>query len=268
VKAPPAVSIAVDDGLIPVLLISDAHLNPEGLDFARALQAATHARAVLDAGDTTSYGVAGEACVVAPIIRSFPVPYVWVRGNHDSAGFERTMRSIGSVTVLDGNETTVAGISVFGVGDPSFTPRRPSAREAMAEDATRVRETIATTMSQAASTVPDVVLVHDCRMAESDDPATPGVAGIAPLVACGHLHQYAEANVDGTTVLHTGTVGAGGLNAFGTGQLQDFDAQVLFFSPDQPHRLVRYFDVNGAGGTPATFVEHEPVAAPVTGGLR
>jgi len=243
--------------LIPVVLISDVHLNPQGLVFARALQRSTGARAVLDAGDTTSYGVPGEACVVAPLIRTFGVPYVWVRGNHDSAAFERTMRAIRNVRVLDRAGTTVAGLRVFGVGDPSFTPRRRTTPAVIRANAERVRASLPAALAQA-PTQPDVVLVHECGMAASSDAANPGVAGVTPLVACGHTHRYAEKTVNGTTVLHTGTVGAGGLGAFALGGLREFDAQLLFFSSTS-HELVRYYDVHGSGGTVATFTPHDLV---------
>ena len=263
VSPPPEATAAANPGLIPVVLISDDHLNPEGLVFARRLQTATHAVAVLDAGDTTSYGVPGEACVVAPLIRAFRVPYVWVRGNHDSAAFARTMRSLHGVRVLDGTTATVAGLGVFGVGDPSFTPRRHVSAQVMAANAAGLRATMPSLLSGLDGT-PDVVLVHECRAAVSGGPANAGVAGIAPLVVCGHTHRYSVETVDGTTVLHTGTVGAGGLGAFEVGELRDFDAQLLLFSADS-HRLVRYYDVNGAGGRPASFTRYdvETPGAPV-----
>jgi predicted phosphodiesterase len=254
---PPYDALATSNpDLIPVVLISDDHLNPEGLVFARALQRSTGARAVLDAGDTTSYGVPGEACVVAPLIRSFRVPYAWVRGNHDSRAFEQTMRTIKNVHVLDRTTATIAGLTVLGVGDPSFTPRRRTTPTAIRANARRVRASLPATVTQSGVS-PDIVLVHECGMAESSDPANPGLTGVVPLVVCGHTHRYAEATVAGTTVLHTGTVGAGGLGAFTLGGLRDFDAQLLFFTAASPHQLVRYYDVDGAGGSVATFTPHD-----------
>jgi predicted phosphodiesterase len=255
VVPPPDATAAANDGLVGVVLIADDHLNPEGLRFAAALQHTTGAQAVLDAGDTTSYGVPGEACVVAPLIRSFRVPYVWVRGNHDSAAFQRTMKAIRGVRVLDGSATTVAGITVWGVGDPSFTPRRLTSTAQMAANAARTRVGLAATVEEA-DLLPDVVLTHECQMAASADPVNPGVVGVVPLVACGHTHREAETERSGTTILHTGTVGAGGLGAFDRGELQDFDAMLLYFDATT-HRLVKYYTVSGAGGSAALFSEHD-----------
>jgi hypothetical protein len=129
----------------------------------------------------------------------------------------------------------------------------------MAANDARLRLDVAATVD-AADVVPDVVLVHECQMAASVDPANPGVAGVVPLVACGHLHRYAESTIDGTTVLHTGTVGAGGLGAFDRGQLQAFGALLLYFDATT-HRLVKYYEVTGNGGEAASFTVHE-VAPP------
>jgi predicted phosphodiesterase len=254
VTVPVEATPEANPGLVAVELISDDHLNPEGLRFARDLARKTGVRAVLDAGDTTSFGVPGEACVVTPLVRSFGVPYVWVRGNHDSRGFERTMRATRNVRVLDGASTTVAGVTVWGVGDPSFTPRRSSTTHEMAANAARVRSTVLGAV-ESASTPPEVVLVHECQMAVSADPTNPGAAGAVPLVLCGHTHRQAQSNLDGTVVLHAGTVGAGGLAAFAMGGLRDFDALVLYFDA-VTRSLVKYYDVSAPGGQPARFVEH------------
>ena len=258
---PPFDATAADnEGMVGVVLIADDHLNPEGLRFAAALQRGTGARAVLDAGDTTSYGVPGEACVVAPLIRSFKVPYVWVRGNHDSPSFEKTMKTTAGVRVLDGSSTTVAGITVWGVGDPSFTPRHHTTTAQMAANDARLRQRVTATVG-AADLVPDVVLVHECQIAVSNDPTDPGVAGVVPLVACGHTHRQAQATSNGTTILHTGTVGAGGLGAFDAGQLRDFDALLLYFDA-VTHELVKYYDVSGSGGGTARWTPHEIATPP------
>jgi predicted phosphodiesterase len=255
VEPPADVTAAGNPGLVPVLLVSDAHLNPEGLGFALAVQRRTGARAVLDAGDTTSYGVRGEECIVTPLIRAFGVPYVWVRGNHDGARFADEMRHVPGVRVLDGSSTSVAGITVFGVADPSFTGRGHVGTAAMHAADDRVRASLPARLA-VAPVQPDVVLVHECQMAVSPVPGDGGVAGSVPLVACGHLHRYLAGSIAGTTVLHTGTVGADGLDALSTAaQRHHFGATLLFFDPSS-RRLVKYVVIDGVGGRRATFTTH------------
>lgn len=253
---PPVPPLLADGhpGVVVVEQISDAHLNPEGLRFALALQRASGAAAVLDGGDTTSYGLAGEACVVLPVVRQFHVPYVWVRGNHDGPAFVTAMQHTPGVVVLDHRATTVAGLRVYGVADPAFTPLSPNDPASLAHTVAAVRPTIADDL--VALTQPaDVLLVHDCRMAIG--PGLDSAAGIVPLVLCGHTHRYAVATDRGTTVLHSGTVGAGGLGAYWHGALQPFSANLLLFDAAEPHRLLGYYVVQGAGGgAPATFSWH------------
>lgn len=255
VRAPEAATAAENPGLVAVELIADDHLNPEGLRFATAIAHATNARAVLDAGDTTSYGVPGEACVVAPLIRGVRLPYVWVRGNHDSAAFQRTMKATPGVRVLDGSAVNVAGVTVWGVGDPSFTPRRRTTTAEMAANDAWLRATVAERVASS-GVQPDIVLAHECQMVASSDARNPGVGGVVPLVLCGHTHRYAEATIGSTTLLHTGTVGAGGLDAFASGELRNFSALVLYLTTDSTHRLVKYYEVSGPGGGTAQFVLH------------
>lgn len=261
VRPPVDATAGGNPGLVAVELIADNHLNPEGLKFALNLARRTGAQAVLDAGDTTSYGVPGEDCVVVPLIRQFHVPYVWVRGNHDSAAFADEMRHVPGVRELNASTTTVAGMTVFGDADPSFTPHAELTTAQMHRADATVRAGLPAQLA-ALDATPDVVLVHDCLMALSADAASPGAAGIVPLIACGHLHRFSEQTVNGTTVLHTGTVGAGGIAALQTGQLRDFGATLMFFDPTT-HRLVTFFDVEGAGGRLATFTAHVmPAPAP------
>jgi len=161
------------------------------------------------------------------------------------------MRAIPGVHVLDRTATSVAGINVFGVADPSFTPRRTTSEAAMAaaDAATRVQTTVDLAMVKQP---PDIVLVHECPMVIGDD----GIQGDVPLVACGHLHRFLESTDDGTTVLHTGTVGAGGLGAVRAGQLHTFGPVLLYLSADT-HRLASYWVIDGAGGQSAQWVWHD-----------
>jgi predicted phosphodiesterase len=259
VRVPAAAQPAANPGLLPMLFVADDHLNPAGMQFALRLQRATGSVAVLDAGDITSFGVAGESCVVLPWVRQFHVPYVWVRGNHDSMAVQRLMAAVRPVKVLDYSSTTVDGIDIYGVGDPAFTPRLPDDSAAMRRTAETAVPKIVRAIS-AMSVPPDVVLVHDCRMAAPDDAAGPGVAGMVQLLLCGATHRYAVTDRYGTFVLHTATVGDGGLDDPSGG---GFGALLLEFSASQPHRLVYYWQISSPGGpTPTQFVPHPVNAGP------
>jgi hypothetical protein len=70
--------------VITVLHISDLHLNPLGYDLTGRLVRQFKAEAIIDSGDLSTWGSTAEEGFVRRI-GSLGVPYVFVRGNHDSA---------------------------------------------------------------------------------------------------------------------------------------------------------------------------------------
>src|SRR5438034_1061547 len=88
-------------GEIRVLHISDIHLSPLGLEFAKQISDGFDVDFIVDTGDTTSFGTPPEN-VVLNNIASMGRPYVWVRGNHDSRAFQEAMEKLPNAIVLDG----------------------------------------------------------------------------------------------------------------------------------------------------------------------
>src|SRR5437899_8118031 len=83
-------------GEIRVLHISDIHLSPLGMEFARELVRAFDVSFVVDTGDITSFGTPAENLILSSI-PSFGVPYVFVRGNHDSLGLQAAIARLRNV---------------------------------------------------------------------------------------------------------------------------------------------------------------------------
>jgi hypothetical protein len=82
---------------------------------------------------------------------------------------------------------------------------------------------------------PDIVAVHDDRMAEA-------AAGYVPLVISGHFHQASARTIDQTLFLRVGSTGGAGANVFTQVGGVPLSAEVLYMSQEVPHRLVA-FDV-------------------------
>ena len=82
----------------------------------------------MDTGDTTSFGAPDEEFILSEI-PAFGLPYVWVRGNHDSAAFQDALDRVEGTVVLDGQTAEVDGFTVYGLGHPYFNEERgtPSA---------------------------------------------------------------------------------------------------------------------------------------------
>ena len=218
---------------IKVLHISDIHLSPLGMEFAQEVAGAFDVDFVVDTGDITSFGTPVEQLILSDIA-GFGRPYVFVRGNHDSLDLQEAVRRIPNAIVLNGDTKLVRGLSIYGRGDPVFTPNKLSALddEELADRVGAAGPGILFDVSRL-SHPPDIVAVHDDRMAET-------VAGHAPLVISGHFHQPSAAVVDGTLFLRVGSTGGAGANVFTQVGGVPLSAEVLYFSRESPHELVAY----------------------------
>ena len=106
---------------VRVLHISDLHASPLGMDFAREVAAAFDVDLVVDTGDLTSFGTPLEDLIRAKIA-TFGRPYVYVRGNHDPMSLQARISGLPNATVLDGSLVELAGLRIYGLGHPAFTP--------------------------------------------------------------------------------------------------------------------------------------------------
>jgi hypothetical protein len=86
---------------------------------------------------------------------------------------------------------------------------------------------------EAMSEPPDVVAVHDDRMAEA-------VAGRVPLVLSGHFHEEGERVDHGTLYLRAGSTGGSGFNVFTEPGGIPLSAEVLYFAREPEPTLIAY----------------------------
>ncbi|MEU4422696.1 metallophosphoesterase [Actinoplanes sp. NPDC024001] len=167
-----------------LLHVSDLHLNPSSWGLIRTVVETFEIDAVIDTGDIVDWGSSAETGYVASI-PSIQVPYIYVRGNHDSAAIQAAVDAQSNAVVLDNALTTVDGLTIAGIGDPQFTPDKSESNEAGDESGpellTTAGERLATTIRNSGKQV-DIALVHDPVMASP-------LSGVVPLVLAGHRHQ-------------------------------------------------------------------------------
>lgn len=218
---------------IRVLHISDLHLNPVGLDVALRIADGFDVAFVIDSGDLTAEGTELEA-EFTQRISEFSVPYVFVRGNHDSDVTAAAVAAQPNARVLDGDLVTIGGLDVFGVGDPLFTadktveqPTNQQQADAKQRFAAKVREQV-----EALESPPDVTVIHD-RLVGSQ------IIGRVPLILFGHRHRFETDERDGTRFLGVASTGAAGLKSLAPNSRDLMGAQVLYFDPDDG-RLLAY----------------------------
>jgi predicted MPP superfamily phosphohydrolase len=233
------------DGTITVLHISDLHLNPSAWSVIRTVVRQFHVTVIADTGDITDWGSEPEASFVNQI-GTLGVPYVYVRGNHDSSQTEAAVRRQPNAVVLDNKVAVVAGLRIAGVGDPRFTPDKSAPPDP------RLQAGISFVGHELAQTITggppvDIALVHD--------PASAGpLAGEVPLVLAGHLHhrEVSDLPVVGssrftrTQLFVEGSTGGAGLRGLEVGEPLPLQLSVLYFGQDH---VLKAYDAISVGGT-------------------
>lgn len=250
-------SFQPDPTTVRVLHVSDLHLNPEAFDIIERVVEQFAVDVVADTGDINDWGTAFEADFVERI-GDLPVPYVYVRGNHDSRGTQAAVAAQPGAVVLDGDAAEVAGIRFWGIGDPRFTPDK--SREGSGDDQGRVAEDFAATVARGlvadSQRAIDVAMVHDPRMASE-------LGGLVPLVLAGHTHRRATEELPAGTVLRVeGSTGAAGLRALQRETPVPLSLSVLYLDSDSG-RLEAIDGIEVAGVTQTDVrIEREVVDPP------
>ena len=133
-----------DDGTVRILHVSDIHLNPQAFDLIELVVDQFDIDAVADTGDITDWGTEPETQLLARIGR-VGVPYVWVRGNHDSMTTQEAIAAQPNAVVLDGDAATVVGLRFWGIADARYTPNKdqPSGKDVERDQAEAAAPVIA-----------------------------------------------------------------------------------------------------------------------------
>ncbi|MFK4146266.1 metallophosphoesterase [Streptomyces sp. NPDC004065] len=243
-----------DPTTIRVLHVSDIHLNPASWKIIASLVEQYKVDVIVDSGDTMDHGTAAENGFLDPV-KDLGVPYVWVRGNHDSMATQRYLERMRNVHVLDGGRAeTIAGLRFAGTGDPQFTPDRSTAPGGdAAERLAGARLASALRDQQARGTPADIAVAHEPAAARETD-------GTVPLALCGHLHhEDTQILKYGTRLRMEGSTGGSGLRAVERGHPAPIEASILYIDRDS-RRLQAWdeIELGGLGRTTAEVSRHLP----------
>lgn len=241
-------------GTIRILTVSDLHLNPEGFDLIAQLVRQFRVDAVVDTGDINDWGTTFETAFVSRV-GTLGVPYVYVRGNHDSLITQAAVAAQPNAVVLDGRARTVAGLRFWGIGDPRFTPDKTEFVGADEGHDLALREAPSVARRLAAAGDVDVVMAHD--------PALLGrVGGQVPLALAGHRHRPLVRRLRSTLELIEGSTGGAGLRSLQKAEPIPLAASVLYFDP-RTKRLEAFDRVTVSGlGQSSARIERHVVEAP------
>ena len=234
-----------DPSTLRVLFVSDLHLNPAAWDVIRSITKQFDVEVIVDAGDISDHGSAPENAYVEQIA-TLGVPYVWVRGNHDSDVTQAAVAAQPNAVVLDGTEPVeVGGLRFLGIGDPRFTPDKDTRDGVAPASVSQVGLAMASGLraATAAGTPVDVAVVHDGAAADEMD-------GTVPLVLSGHYHRREQHLLpEGTLSFFQGSTGASGLRGLEGPALEKptpVRASVLYF--DRSTRSLQAWDDITLGG--------------------
>lgn len=232
-----------DPNSIKVLHVSDIHINPIAWNVIRSLKDQFKVDAIVDTGDISDHGTKAENAIVEEIGK-LGVPYVFVRGNHDSMITQRAVAKQKNAVVLDDATKTVAGLRIYGLGDPRFTPDK-----AVAVDSEPARLLQYGRDHAVRLTPPDLVAVHDPTIAK-------GFSGKTPMVLAGHAHDRSTHMLpSGTRILVQGSTGGAGLRALEHEEPTPIQASVLYFDKET-HRLQAWDDITLGGlGEQSVYIQ-------------
>ncbi|MFJ3494808.1 metallophosphoesterase [Streptomyces sp. NPDC086091] len=243
-----------DPTTVRVLHVSDIHLNPASWKIIASLVEQYKVNVIVDSGDTMDHGTAAENGFLDPVA-DLGAPYLWVRGNHDSALTQQYLQGIKNVRVLDGGRAvTVAGLRFAGIGDPQFTPDRSTVPgSAGTQEAAGDALAAALRAQKAAGTPVDVAVVHEPSAARRTD-------GEVPMVLSGHLHHpKTEVLKKGTRLRIEGSTGGSGLRAVEGKYPDPIQASILYFDRDTRHlQAWDEIELGGLGLTTAEVSRHLP----------
>jgi predicted phosphodiesterase len=235
------------DDTVALLHVSDLHLNPAGFDLVRQVTEQFGVDAVLDTGDITDWGSSPENRMISSV-GTLRVPYVFIRGNHDSAVTAALIAAQPNAVVLDDSATTVAGLTVVGTPDPRFTPDKSTGdddapEEVLVESGEELAEFV-----DSLDEPPAIALVHDPKQA-------PPLDGVAPVVLAGHTHERKVTELDdGTLLMVQGSTGGAGLRGLQGDYPEPLTCTVLYL--DQDTGELRAYDeitLAGLGETEVTM---------------
>jgi predicted MPP superfamily phosphohydrolase len=236
-----------DGDTVALLHVSDLHLNPAGFDLVRQVVEQFGVQGVLDTGDITDWGSEPENRLITSV-GDLDVPYVYIRGNHDSATTAALVAAQPNATVLDDSAVTVAGIEIAGTPDPRFTPDKSTGDDDAGDD---VLEESGEELAEFVGELPDppdVTLVHDPTQAGPLD-------GVVPLVLAGHTHERrVSALEEGTLLMVQGSTGGAGLRGLQGEYPEPLTCTVLYLDPESG-RLLAYDEITlgGLGETEVTI---------------
>ncbi|MGE5417683.1 MAG: metallophosphoesterase family protein [Acidobacteriota bacterium] len=221
-----------------ILLVSDLHSNPVGLQLIKALAHKFKVDFIIDAGDLTDMGSPLENQAVKDL-NELGVIHLFAPGNHDNPGTIKFVSALPKTRVLNNNTIVVDGIKILGQPDPLA-----SSDLAWVDNEARTKMIKAAVGGLRADIKkqgqPDILVVHDPAIANQ-------VAADSALTVTGHIHNMYIKKIKDTVLINPGTIGAAGVRGLYSDLGAVYSAVIVYYDP-------------GEGPISADFIKYDPMS--------
>jgi len=224
---------------VKVLLVSDLHSNPVGVEFIKSTADRFQVDFIINAGDLTDFGTSAEAEVIKGL-QNIKVPQLFAAGNHDSPEIIDIIKKFDNSTVLDGRMLTIAGIKVAGFPDPLAGDAaveygdNGEGKKILADEAVRIQAELEKQGR------PDILVVHNTSLGSK-------LMSLSNLTVTGHDHQLQVKQRGGSVLINPGTTGAAGLRGLYSEEGKAYSAVVAYLLP-------------GSGLIAMDLIDYEPAS--------
>lgn len=224
---------------VKILLVSDLHSNPVGVEFVKTLAQDFNADFLINAGDLTDLGLPLETTMTKGL-EDIPIPQVFAAGNHDTPEISQFMASIPGSYVLNGQTVVLDGLRILGLPDPLSGSKAVEAKDEQEED--RILDIQAVGLQEAVKQLgsPDIIVVHNPKVAKR-------LMAYAPLVVTGHTHSLSVSCQGKSVLINPGTTGAAGLRG-------------LYSETGTPYSAVMVYVKPGEGPLAADIIKYNPAS--------
>lgn len=225
--------------VVKVLLVSDLHSNPVGIELTTSLAKRFGVDFLINAGDLTDMGLQLETGFTQELA-AIGVPQLFVSGNHDSPETMEFVKSLPDSYVLNGQMLTIKGVTVMGFADPLSAvsavqyENNEEEQEAFKLQLAGIREAVNNQGK------PDILVVHDTKLGKRLLP-------LAHLTVAGHDHRMQIMQKAGSVFINPGTTGAAGLRGFYSENGVSYSAAIIYIVP-------------GSGLVAVDMVKYNPVS--------
>lgn len=215
-----------DSEIMKILLVSDLHSNPIGVEFLKSLATNFQIDIIVDTGDLTDFGNPLETKMTEGLL-SIDIPYVFVPGNHDTPETIDFIKDMPNSTVLEGKTVTIEGIKFKGNADPLSSSNEVTISDRLIWEE-MIDEQVADLLSYRddEDNQPDIVLVHNHEVAQK-------ISKYYPLVINGHTHSLSIRTNHDKIRINPGTSGAAGVRGLYSDTSIPYSAVILYIKPGE-----------------------------------